>query len=73
MQIVANDRDKLYAGTVPADIPAADRSAVAAGIRDAYLAGVRAVMAASVVVCILAAIVALVAIAGHPRASKPSG
>jgi len=73
MQIVASDRDKLYAGTVPADIPAADRSAVAAGIRDAYLAGVRAVMAASVVVCILAAIVALVAVAGHPRAPKPSG
>jgi hypothetical protein len=30
-------------------------------------------MAASVVVCILAAIVALVAVAGHPRAPKPSG
>jgi EmrB/QacA subfamily drug resistance transporter len=73
MRIVANDRDRLYAGSVPPDIPAADRDAVAAGIHEGYLAGVRAVMAASAIVCVLAAVVALVAIDGRPRSAKQTG
>ncbi len=70
MRIVENDRAKLYAGTVPADVPAADRDAVAAGIHEGYLAGVRAVMLASAAVCVLAALVAFVAVAGRPRAPE---
>ena len=70
MRIVASDRAKLYAGTVPPDIPAADRSAVAVGIHEGYLAGVRAVMVASAIVCVLAALVALVAIDGRPRSAR---
>ncbi len=70
MQLVAHDRAKLYAGSVPPDIPAADRSVVAAAIHEGYLAGVRAVMVASAIVCVLAAALALVAIDGHPRSAK---
>ena len=59
-----------YAGTVPPDIPAADRAALAAGIREEYLAGVRAVMIAAAGICVLSAVVALVALDGKPRAAK---
>jgi EmrB/QacA subfamily drug resistance transporter len=62
--IVTNDRAKLYTGSVPDDIPAADRDAVAAGVRESYLAGVRAVMLSSAAVCVLAALVAAVGISG---------
>jgi EmrB/QacA subfamily drug resistance transporter len=66
--IVTNDRAKLYTGSVPDDIPAADRESVAAGVRESYLAGVRAVMFASAGVCVLAALVAAVGISRRPRA-----
>ncbi len=72
-QVARDDRARLYAGTVPADVPAADRPAVGAAVREGYLAGFRAVMACSVLLCVLAAGVAAVAIprkrpaAGDPR------
>ena len=70
-RIAHGDRARLYAGTVPADVPAPDRAAVDAAVREGYLAGFRAVMAASAGVCVLAAIIALVAIPGKPqRASR---
>jgi len=62
------ERARLYAGTVPPDVPAADRAPVEAAVRDGYLAGFRAVMASSVGLCLLAALVAGVAIPGKPRA-----
>ncbi|HEY0383055.1 MAG TPA: MFS transporter [Candidatus Elarobacter sp.] len=62
--IVNGERAKLYTGSVPDDIPAADRDAVAAGVRESYLAGVRAVMLASAGVCVLAAVVAAFGISG---------
>ncbi|HEV2741447.1 MAG TPA: MFS transporter [Candidatus Elarobacter sp.] len=68
MAIVTNDRAKLYTGSVPDDVPAADRESVAAGVRESYLAGVRAVMLASAGVCVLAALVAAAGISGKPRA-----
>ena len=70
MAIVTNDRAKLYTGSVPDDIPAADRDRVAVGVRESFLAGFRAVMFASAGVCVLAAVVAGVGISGR-RATVP--
>ncbi len=67
--IVTNDRAKLYTGSVPDDIPAADRESVAAGVRESYLAGVRAVMLASAGTCVLAALVAAFGISGRRAAA----
>jgi MFS family permease len=69
--IVHADRALLYAGTVPADVPAADRPAVGAAVRESYLAGFRAVMVATAAVCVLSAVVALVAIPGRLRKTAP--
>jgi hypothetical protein len=67
-QIAHDERVRLYAGTVPNDVPEADRPAVAAAVREGYLAGFRGVMVASAFVCVLAAFIALVAIPGRqPR------
>jgi EmrB/QacA subfamily drug resistance transporter len=73
-RIVHADRALLYAGTVPADVPAGDRPTVGAAVRESYLAGFRAVMLATASVCVLAAVVALVAIPGRLRktAAKPA-
>ncbi len=70
-RIARDDRARLYAGTVPPDVPAADRDAVAAAVREGYLAGFRGVMGASSLCCVLAAAVALVAIpAGTANQSR---
>jgi hypothetical protein len=63
-QIAHDDRPRLYAGTVPRDVPAQDRPAVEAAVREGYLSGFRAVMAASAAVCLVAAGIAFVAIPG---------
>ena len=70
-QIAHDDRARLYAGTVPADVPAADRAAVGEAVREGYLAGFRAVMLASASVCVVAAAVALAFIPGRTR-PRPS-
>jgi EmrB/QacA subfamily drug resistance transporter len=72
-RIAHDDRARLYAGTVPADVPPQDRPAVAEAVRESYLSGFRAVMMASVVVCLLAALIAAVAIPARPIAAKPAG
>ena len=64
-RIARDDRDKLYSGSVPADVPAADRAAVGAAVREGYLAGFRGVMLGSAGVCVLAALIAFVAIPGR--------
>jgi EmrB/QacA subfamily drug resistance transporter len=69
-QIAHEDRARLYAGTVPADVPASDRAAVEVAVREGYLSGFRAVMAASAGVCVLAALIALVAIPGQARRAR---
>jgi EmrB/QacA subfamily drug resistance transporter len=67
-QIAHDERVFLYAGSVPNNVPEADRPAVAAAVREGYLAGFRGVMVASALVCVLAAFIALVAIPGRqPR------
>jgi EmrB/QacA subfamily drug resistance transporter len=66
-QIAHEDRARLYAGTVPADVPPADRANVEIAVREGYLAGFRAVMVASAGVCVLAALIALIAIPGQAR------
>jgi predicted MFS family arabinose efflux permease len=66
-RIAHDDRSRLYAGTVPADVPAADRAAVGEAVREGYLAGFRAVMMGSVAVCVAAALVALVGIPARVR------
>jgi EmrB/QacA subfamily drug resistance transporter len=72
-RIAHDERARLYAGTVPSDVPASDREALEAAVREGYLAGFRGVMAASAVVCVLAAFIALVAIPGRqPRRDSRS-
>ena len=72
-RIVRDDRARLYAGTVPADVPQRDRAAVDVAVSQSYLAGFRAVMVASAATCVLAAVIALVAIPGQARrAARPS-
>ncbi|MDB5072692.1 MAG: drug resistance transporter, drug:H+ antiporter family protein [Candidatus Eremiobacteraeota bacterium] len=66
-RIAHEDRARLYAGTVPNDVPPQDREELEVAVREGYLAGFRGVMVASVIVCVLAAVVALVAIPGRPR------
>jgi hypothetical protein len=69
-RIAHDDRARLYAGTVPNEVPRQDREELEAAVREGYLAGFRGVMAASVIVCVLAAVVALVAIPGRPRRAQ---
>ena len=72
-RIAHDERARLYAGTVPRDVPAPDLEAVEAAVREGYLAGFRGVMAASAGVCVLAAFIALVAIPGRqPRRDSRS-
>jgi len=66
-RIAHQDRSRLYAGTVPADVPQRDRAQVDVAVREGYLAGFRAVMVVSAGVCVLAALIALVAIPGQAR------
>src|SRR6202035_5447611 len=52
-RIAHQDRSRLYAGTVPADVPQRDRAQVDAAVREGYLAGFRAVMVVSAGVCVI--------------------
>jgi len=64
-RVLANaERAKFAAGTVPPDVPAADRPAVTVAVRLGYLAGFRAVMIASAAVSFLAALLALLSLPG---------
>jgi hypothetical protein len=65
-RIAHDDRDRLYAGTVPDDVPAQDRPEVEAAVREGYLAGFRGVMIASSGVCVVASLIALAAMPGKP-------
>lgn len=56
------ERAKFAGGTVPADVPAADRPAVAAAVRNGFLAGFRGVEYVSAAVCFFAAVVAWLAL-----------
>ncbi|HEY0613954.1 MAG TPA: MFS transporter [Candidatus Elarobacter sp.] len=69
-RIAHGERARLYAGTVPNDVPPQDRPAVGEAVREGYLAGFRAVMMASSGVCVVAAFIALVAIPGKKVAAK---
>ncbi len=68
--IATKQRDNFLAGTVPDDVPAADRAPVGGAVRSAYLNAFRAVMVISAFVSIIAGIVALVALAGADRVHK---
>jgi EmrB/QacA subfamily drug resistance transporter len=72
-RIAHDERARLYAGTVPSDVPAQDRAAVEEAVREGFLAGFRGVMIASSGVCVVAAFIALVAIPKKPIAAKPAG
>jgi EmrB/QacA subfamily drug resistance transporter len=61
----------FIAGTVPENIPPADRPAVAGAVRSSFLAGFRAVMVTSAIVCFISA--AFAAVALPRRAAVPSG
>lgn len=72
-RIAHEDRGRLYAGTVPADVPAADRGPLGEAVREGYLSGFRAVMAGSTVVCVAAALIALVGIPARVRPAQAAG
>jgi EmrB/QacA subfamily drug resistance transporter len=59
------ERARFAAGTVPPDVPAADRPVVAVAVKESYLAGFRGVQYVSALVAFLAAIVAFVALPGR--------
>ncbi len=61
------EQARFTAGTVPPDVPPADRPAVAAAVRSGYLAGFRAVMLASAGVAFLAALIAFLALPARRR------
>ena len=69
-RIAHDDRARLYAGSVPNDVPQQDRAAVGAAVREGYLAGFRGVMLVSSAVCVVAALIALVSIPGKPVKTK---
>ena len=59
-RILANaERARFAAGTVPPDVPQADRRAVAQAVRNGFLAGFRAVQFVSAGGCFLAAALGL--------------
>jgi hypothetical protein len=71
--LAGTERAKFTAGTVPADVPAVDRPAVAAAVKAGYLAGFRSVQYVSATVAFLAAIVAFFALPGRKRVpAKPA-
>jgi EmrB/QacA subfamily drug resistance transporter len=61
------ERPKFAAGTVPADVPAADRPAVTEAVRAGYLDGFRSVEYVSAAICFFAAIIAFIALPGRRR------
>jgi EmrB/QacA subfamily drug resistance transporter len=61
------EKAKFAAGTVPPDVPAADRPALTVAVKDSYLAGFRGVQYASASVSFLAALIAWFAL---PKRSK---
>lgn len=67
------ERAKFAAGTVPPDVPAADRPAVSVAVKQGYLAGFRAVQYTSAAIAFLAAIVAFVALPGRRRELPAAG
>ncbi len=73
VRVAHDERARLYAGTVPPDVPARDREQVETAVREGYLAGFRAVMLASAGVCVVASLIALAAIPGRRIAPRPAG
>lgn len=72
--IARNQRPLLLAGTVPPEVPAADREKVATAIREGYSAGFRAVMVLSALISFAAALVALLFLPARSRAAiAPAG
>jgi EmrB/QacA subfamily drug resistance transporter len=61
------ERAKFAAGSVPADVPSADRPAVTLAVREGFLAGFRAVQYVSAGVCFLAAVIAFIALPAGRR------
>ena len=67
------ERARFAGGTVPADVPAADRPAVTDAVKHGVLAGFRGVQYVSAAVSFLAALIAFFALpAGRTRAYKPT-
>ncbi len=71
--IVAAQRGVLLGGTVPAAVPARDRSPLQSAVRAAYLAGFRAVMLLSALVTVIAGLTALGIPGTAGRAPAPPG
>jgi EmrB/QacA subfamily drug resistance transporter len=70
-RVLANaERAKFAAGTVPPDVPPADRPAVGEAVRNGFLAGFRAVQYVSAAVCFLAALIAWISLPA--RADDPA-
>jgi EmrB/QacA subfamily drug resistance transporter len=70
--LLAAERDRLTAGTVPPDVPASDRGAVELALANGYLAGYRAVMYTSAGISFGAAFIALSFLPRKARALSPA-
>lgn len=70
VKLLGTERERLTAGTVPPDIPAADRAAVGVALQSGYLAGFRAVMFASAGISFSAALISLVLLPRKPRQER---
>jgi len=66
--LLARERDRLTPGTLPREVPAADRAAVNLALASGYLAGYRAVMYAAAGIAFGAALIALVLLPRKTRA-----
>jgi EmrB/QacA subfamily drug resistance transporter len=64
------EREKFAAGTVPPDVPQADRAALGAAVKESYLAGFRSVQYVSALIAFAAALVAFFALPARVRPAE---
>jgi hypothetical protein len=64
-QLAMSEEARFAGGTVPADVPAADRPALTEAVKEGYLAGFRGVQYASAAISFLAALVAFFFLPGR--------
>ncbi len=69
-QLAAADTARFAGGTVPADVPPADRPVMTGVVKESYLDGFRGVQYASAAISFLAALVAFFFLPGRAQASR---
>ena len=70
--LAMSEQAKFVGGTVPPDVPPADRPAMTAAVKASYLAGFRGVQYASAAISFLAALIALILLPGRVKPVAPA-